>query len=201
MGRGQLSRGLEGGERAPAVREGLGTVDDLTVEADDQTVDRFFTVTGDDIAFETGQAPPIPRPWLGMPRMAITVNLNFVKDPDTGEWTPQHPFEGGGGGGISWTFDFVVRNTDTSDITVSAAGTLQAVENNTASQITVVLPSGPADGDTVMVVNSINSGSQLAVSAPSPDEIQGFDFDPNLAVGAGTRFWYDADNGQWWQDT
>lgn len=62
------------------------SLEDLTVESDPETFDRTFQVTSSDEPFATDDTPAIPRPWQGIPRVAVTYNLNFVWDDDAGEW-------------------------------------------------------------------------------------------------------------------
>lgn len=85
-------------EEADEEAAGDGDFDDLVVEADPEEFDRTFRITSDLEPFAGGEAPSIPRPWQGLPRVAIVYNLNYVWDDTAEEWVKQHPFSGGGGG-------------------------------------------------------------------------------------------------------
>lgn len=56
-------------------------------------------MTPDQIPVAPGQWP-LGFPIQGLPRAAVTFNLNYVYDEDAEEWVRQTPFSGGGGGGI-----------------------------------------------------------------------------------------------------
>lgn len=72
-----------------------GTVADLINEADAEEFDATFRVTSDLEPFASGDSPAIPRPWQGLPRIAITYNLNFVWDDDNDEWVRDTGNSGG----------------------------------------------------------------------------------------------------------
>ena len=80
---------LDAGEGAEDTAEDVGggtSLQDLTTDADVGEFDRTFRVTSSDVPFAPDETPAIPRPWQGLPRVAVTYNLNFVYDDDEEEW-------------------------------------------------------------------------------------------------------------------
>lgn len=88
----RVRRRIDGGGAVDADDEDdldLGDFDDLVSDADPETFDRTFRLTSDLVPFAGEEAPPIPRPWQGIPRAGILFNLNFVWDDDAEEWVRQ----------------------------------------------------------------------------------------------------------------
>lgn len=71
-----------------------GTFDDLVADAEVEQFDRTFSIGADAVPFAPNDAPAIPRPWQGIPRVAIVYNLNFVWDSAEERWIRD---EGNGG--------------------------------------------------------------------------------------------------------
>lgn len=67
------------------------SIEDLTVDEPDPGFDQPTQVSRSDIPFKPGQAPAIPRPWQGIPRIAVVYNLNYVYDPDAERWIKKTP--------------------------------------------------------------------------------------------------------------
>lgn len=71
---------------------GTGTVDDLIQDTGIDPARSQVLIPSDDMPLEADSLP-IPKPWMGLRRVALVYNFNFVYDDDTGEWVRQHPFE------------------------------------------------------------------------------------------------------------
>lgn len=67
------------------------SLDDLVAEADGEDFDSTFRVTKSDVRAAIGEEFPVPQPWQSIPRVAVTVNLNYVYDREAGEWVRQGP--------------------------------------------------------------------------------------------------------------
>jgi hypothetical protein len=72
-----------------------GGLGDLVPTADPSRFGSVYPVTSDDEPFATGDSPAIPRPWQGIPRVAVVYNLNFVWDAGAEEWQKKTPTEAG----------------------------------------------------------------------------------------------------------
>jgi len=90
------------------------SIADLVGEAEPEVFDRTFLVEKEDAPASTGDPWPIPQPWQGLPRLAFTVNLNYVYDEANEEWVRQGPFDGGAG---------VIEVVETNTVPVPQSGT------------------------------------------------------------------------------
>lgn len=124
----ELENGGGGGEEEEGEEEDGedGTsAEELEVSADAGLFDTTFVVSSDDEPFGVGERPAIPRPWQGIPRIAIVYNLNFVWDDDSQEWVKKSlasliidDFEDGDiseYGGDTGPFDVIVDKDDAQD--------------------------------------------------------------------------------------
>jgi len=128
------------------------SIADLVGQAEPEVFDRTFLVEKEDAPASTGDPWPIPQPWQGLPRLAFTVNLNYVYDEANEEWVRQGPFDGGGG----------VTIEDDGTVLVDPAS---GVNFGTGLDVT-------DDGDDTVTVDSTGSGggggmTQLATGTVS----------------------------------
>lgn len=77
--------------------ESTGTARDLTTEADPAIFDQTFQATKSDVPIGVGEEVPIPRPWQGIPRVAMVFNFNYIWDDTNNEWVRDTGNSGGGG--------------------------------------------------------------------------------------------------------
>jgi len=121
------------------------TLDQLRTGSGGKTVDRKPIFGTDDIDVRPGEWP-IGFPLQGIPRVAVTVNLNYVYDEERGEWTRQSPFDGGGGGmtqlatgTVSFNFSTFQRiPTGVTDLGIDAHAGAEVVSfTGTESSITI----------------------------------------------------------------
>jgi hypothetical protein len=82
----------EAGEQPPT------SLDELQTEADAETFDQTFLAQAENFRLEGGFSPA-PLPLQVIPRVAYTINYNFVWNPDRERWEPD---EGNGNGGLQF---------------------------------------------------------------------------------------------------
>lgn len=75
--------------------ESTGTDADFRRTADVEEFDQTYVVDKSDVPVAVGDGVTIPRPWQGIPRVAMVFNFNYVYDDTAEEWVRQHPFSGG----------------------------------------------------------------------------------------------------------
>lgn len=83
-------------EPDPAATDQDNTIEDLRSEADAQVFDQTFRLGTEDIPIASGDEPALPRPWQGIPRVAVVYNFNYVYDDDRDEWVRDTGNSGGG---------------------------------------------------------------------------------------------------------
>lgn len=66
--------------------DSTGTFDDLVTEADVEAFDRTYRIDSSDVDASVGNFVPIPFPWEGIPRAAITFTLSHTWDPEEEQW-------------------------------------------------------------------------------------------------------------------
>lgn len=131
-----------------------GTSEDLQVSGDSALDNNLIRVTKSDVPFAVNDSPALPRPWLGIPRVAVVYNLNYVWDEDAGEWVKKKAadliddFEDQGIGEYGGdTGDFTV----TSSNPIEGSFSLEATSSGTSTRIIVTqdgLPTYPDIGST-----------------------------------------------------
>jgi hypothetical protein len=97
--------------------------------------DRTFRITKRDVPAGIGDEFPIPQPWQGIPRVAVTINLNYVYDEANDEWVRQGPFEGAGGGGVTLLDSGTTSLADTSQKQVPTSITTTDIVPATALRL------------------------------------------------------------------
>lgn len=82
------------------IEEEPTSLEKLRRSGDPEAVDRTPVLGRQDIPFRAGTFP-LGYPLQGIPRVAVTFNLNYVWDSDREEWVRQGPSTGGAGGAVT----------------------------------------------------------------------------------------------------
>lgn len=96
------------GEEAP-------TAEQITSEADPEHFDRTFLGKQENFVLRGDVTSPAPFPLQVIPRVAYTINYNFVWDDSEEAWVPQNPFSGGGGVAGTESFKVAANNQTVGD--------------------------------------------------------------------------------------
>lgn len=145
------------------------SIDDIAPGADANEFDRTFRITSDDVAFAPGDAPAIPRPWQGLPRVAITYNLNFVYDEDEDRWVRDTGNSAGGHANLFQTTTQTFPAGPVTTVDMDQAETSGAFEASDGDNAVTI----PADGRYVIAVGLTCDGAGSAGTVNMLIEVNG----------------------------
>jgi len=162
------------------------TIEELRTTGDPEEVDRMPVFGPKDIPVRAGEWP-IGYPLQGVPRIAVTLNLNYIYDESRDEWVRDTGNRTGGGSDIRHSrvvqtgtqtvsfsstavIDYDFKSTDPSGDFDLSSNTYTVGEDGVYSIRAVVTVTNP-DGDTDYRADIVRNGTTLIKSQFVPAEI------------------------------